>query len=312
MSNRWERRHKPKRRYYYGLVFFFTIIVLYAFFNITDVRVWPFNPPDSQNTIHLSLEYPSPSGLLVNALTYDYPVHVDIWLKSTGPIIEGQPVTLSASGGITHAFSKENPSILVGFAEAEDYIPTVGTVYSVGPNYGGISLDKNSTHPDPTRVTGIGKSVFTTTLGLNTVRIYWPVEGSYYPSVVIDFPNETEIQQTYPMFHVTVASEDVAFQERVARINIALTVALVGFGIMEGLKIIQETGRPFRSQDESSGSGTETSDSTPKSMTPKPTKERAKDRVATIGSELNSKMPDKPTKTINTPASIRDSQSASL
>src|SRR5207245_1759112 len=89
-------------------------------------------------------------------------------------------------------------------------------------------------------------------IGGDSTRIYWPVSGNYYPIVAIGLANGTYREQTYPDYRVSVASSDIALQERFGRINEVVSVALVAFGFVEGLRIIQERGKSAGSQDQDS------------------------------------------------------------
>jgi hypothetical protein len=106
-------------------------------------------------------------------------------------------------------------------------------------------------------------------IGGNSTRIYWPVSGNYYPIVAIGFANGTYRQQTYPDYRVSVASSDIALQERFGRINEVISIALVAFGFVEGLRIIQEHGKNVVGSQDSGPISTPTSASPEPKATPK-------------------------------------------
>jgi hypothetical protein len=229
---------RTKKRYYtksfYTFLIFYLIIAAYVGANVFDLQFWPlsyFNPPEKPTNLYFNLDYPIQSGFIW--MSNGQMVHVEVNLSAPTRIAEDLPVTMTAVGSVSSSYSQNITHVFVGFTGATVY-SAQENVYPIGSQFESIDLTQQY-EPMPFIGLAIGPKI-----GGAPQTIVWKVQGDYAPTIVILFKNFTAITQTYPYLAVHVASVDVARSERYNRVNTALSIALVGFGFVEGAKILIE------------------------------------------------------------------------
>lgn len=269
---------KPRRWPYYALIVFYGVVFFGVFVNGLDIQVWPFNPPPDTVQIPLNIVYPQSASTSgnpsdINSLTFNGILVIEAALQSTGPIVENQPVIMNAAGAVSPQYADKIDKIHVAMEDAllcgGSQCGGLGFSLSA-PNFG-VTLQKNITNLPEHQVPPVGNLANFTQMGMHTETIYWPVQGDYYPIITIFFTNGTQKDVPYSSQLVHVDSADVTEAQREGRINVAISFALVAFGFVEGLKIIQDTRRGSKGQGGGSSSGSSGSSATPTPTTAKPT-----------------------------------------
>jgi hypothetical protein len=234
---------------YYGLIILYAIILTAVVVNASDIQVWGLNPAPSTTEIPLTFVYPPSASTKVNPanlynITFNGMLSIGVALSSVGPIVEGQPVTIGGIGGISPRYASKVSSVHVGLEDAllcHTQTSCGGFIFDFnGPEFG-ITLQPNTNSSGFPPFPKVGNLAKFTQLGAQNETIYWAVEGDYYPVLEIHFNNGTIIDQSYPNQLVHVDPASVLVTEREGRINTALSIALVAFGFVEGIKIIEDS-----------------------------------------------------------------------
>jgi len=229
--NRLKNHSKKKRRYiaYFFLLFTF-FIGFYVIVNVINLKIAYLNPPYKEYKIVIPLVYPSTGVLL--SVNSNETIYVEITLKYTGYLIERQPVTIEAGGTLSPELSEQISTISVGFEGAlpysEDY-----EVSPIGPPFASISL--HPTEKSPLRSISLGAG-----LSGDPIKIEWPVQGDYHPTIVIFYKNFQVIQYDYEQYRLPVSSSRVMRQERYSRINNVLSMVLFMFSLIEAASIVKK------------------------------------------------------------------------
>jgi hypothetical protein len=201
----------------------------YVFANVLNLQFWPFsyfNPPETVQPLHFSLNYPIESSFIwLNKAAI---VHVNVTLKPSAPLAERVAVNMTAEGSVLSAYAPTINNVLVYFVGAIPY-SLEGNVRVIGSQFGVIILGHST--QTPTILSGAHETIM------------WNTQGDYAPVMVIVFHNLTSRTETYPYLAVHVNSVDAARSERYNRVNIAVSVALVLFGFVEGYRILREIDR---------------------------------------------------------------------
>jgi len=233
-----KKRNYTRKLYTFLLIFsliFYSLIGAYVVANVRNLQFWPwsyFNPPEPPVTLYFNLDYPIQSGFVWVSQGRQV-VTVEVTLKASAKIAEDLPVNMMAVGSVSAAYSGNITDVFVGFIGATPYY-SQPNVRRIGEQFESIDLKQQYT-PMP----GIGLAIGPK-IGGEPRTIVWKFQGDYAPAIVILFKNFTALTQTYPYLGVHVDSADVARSERFNRVNIALSIALVGFGFVEGIKIAME------------------------------------------------------------------------
>jgi len=242
-----------RRRLYYALIVFYLIVGAFVVFNAFNIQVWPFNPPPPQTHIPFSILYPpnsqsTPVAGNSNLDKFTGTIIVGLGLKTYGPLVANEPVYTAATGRISPNLSKV-ASVGVAMVGA---LPCTGercygfTFSTTGVAYGPLltrgAVDQSSFPIQ--QVPSEGNLAKFIPLGGNVSTVYFPAPGNYYPELCLAFTNFTNSCQTYPNLIVEVGSQDELTQMAQARVNIALSFALVAFGFVEGMNIIQQRKKP--------------------------------------------------------------------
>ena len=221
------------------------VYVFLAFFVVVNVFNIPYpylNPPPAPTYRTFTMIWPTAvNGVLTQGSSS---ITVVSQVQATGPVVEGQPIYLFAGGEIGGALAPVVRNVTVTFQGMvmypEAYVSDIVIACCARPI--GVTLTLNSTVPKFIGIIIRGSSGLWET---STQKFTWPNEGDYYPTMTIGFKNGTEIQQAYPDAGLVHVSPATLIQDAQAnRIDIALTIALVVFGFMEGLSIIRDYNQP--------------------------------------------------------------------
>lgn len=216
------------------IVVFLTIItlimVLYATFNIVDIKNPLLNPPESTNKIHLSLFYPPAVGSKFTLGTVNLTIDVEIVLTYNGTMVERQPILMEASGTLPSQFVQKISAVSVSFEGASPYSGITFT-----PGFG-VVLFPTETAPSGLPIVLGGGLVGDSAL------IKWVVQGDYYPTMIISYKNFSTPDTVigYQDFRLHISPSEVVQQERYSRINNVLTIALFSFATIESLVLISK------------------------------------------------------------------------
>jgi hypothetical protein len=110
-------------------------------------------------------------------------------------------------------------------------------------------------------------------------EVIFPVAGDYSPSVFIMFDDgSSPVQYTYSQIKVHVLSASEVSAANTNRLNLGLTIAILGFSFIEGFMIIYELLKKEETKTQSEEKPTTT---TPAIIKPPPTKSRPNNTVST-------------------------------
>jgi len=234
-----------RRRTKWVAVFVISFLVV-----VIAVNAYSYAVGSSENktiTQPFSIDYPLPNSPLVNVITYNGSMHIDMLLYSNGSITQGQRVIVDASGGMTSKFSKQVKQIIIQFQGAQAcYLEGCkGEVIEIG-GPAGVILNQNRTSPGLAPITEIGPVVFPISLGIGSTSfggypIFWPSAGTYYPLMTLSYWNGTDSPaytlQSMPVYvapHPVVSPQDLAYW--VNYIASALVLVLFVAGTFIALK----------------------------------------------------------------------------
>jgi hypothetical protein len=205
------------------------VIVLYLAANVYDWKINILNPPEKQNEMIKSFDYPSsdPTGPHIvigeNGTTGLPLFSITIGLLYDGILAERKPAYLTAVGSVYPEGAQVVDEVHVGFEGASYYSETDAVLSNTPPAY------KPELKPT---------EVYTLTMLTGTVPtlpITWNVQGDYCAYIYVSFKNgSAPITMTLQNFKVHVNGLDVIQQERNNRISLATTVTMGFFGIIDG------------------------------------------------------------------------------
>jgi hypothetical protein len=207
------------------------VLGFYVLANIVPFNVPILNPVYPPYDREFGLFYPNFTGC-VGQCSSTGQIFVDVVLSSdSGPIFDNQKVSLTAIGsGYPPLNSSKSIKLVLEGALPYVYQPP-GTIVISPPSFGGVILTPSSNCPNP-RI-GFGVNFCG-----DSQSIYWPLPGSYFPSLAITLNNGTVVTEHLTDYRIIVYPADVLGTRQYNRITIALTVAVTIFGFIEGMKII--------------------------------------------------------------------------
>jgi hypothetical protein len=226
---------KRRRKIVFVIVAVFLIVIAFVlavnFLNLP----FPYLNPPGQNTSWLAdISFGQPPGISV-ALPNAAEILINV--NATGILVSGEPARIIAVASTTSPLKENLSSMIVSFEGAVQYLPisSFGYVGEQDFNYSGVQIQ-------------FGSSCFSpVSFGSNTSfcgranEIEWPAEGSYYPMVTFIFKNGTTPRTvSFPDYRITISSVQTLSEARYNRINELLTIALVGFAFVEGIKILYD------------------------------------------------------------------------
>ncbi len=208
------------------------VLGAYVVVNIVPFHVPLLNPAEPSYDREFGLFYPNFTGC-IGQCSAGGQVFVEVVLHSdTSPIFDNQKVSVTALGsGYPPLNSSKSIRVVLEGALPYIYQPP-GTVVISAPAFGGVTLTPNSSCP-ASRV-GYGPPYFCG----DSQSVYWPLPGSYFPSLTITLSNGTVVTENLTDYQLVVYPADVLGTRQYNRITIALALAVTIFGFVEGLKII--------------------------------------------------------------------------
>lgn len=225
-------RHSVK---YYAFILVYLSLGIYVGTIVANLQFWPFsyiNPPPPSGLLVRTIDYPSHSLFASSKLIIAY---ADLELSVNAPLAEELPAQFSATGLLNNSYANITNTVLVGFI-GSSWLTRNEKALTI--SFGTPPLIELKRNDSEKYQYGFPKAISFT--GLPEV-IVWHTQGDYAPIMVLLFNNGTTISETFPTQTVHVNSGDVARSERYNRVNEAVSIALVAFGIMEGIKILRET-----------------------------------------------------------------------
>ena len=178
-------------------------------------------PPTMNNAIDLT----EPSNFMFIELT----------LSANDTLAEQVPVRMNAKGSIGAGLLQQTSSIVVGVSGAYAHFGPV-QLTPIGTPFVGIRLHETAAPVEELTVIVLGQ------LGLtgDDIVLTWPVQGDYYPIVVIQFKNFTTKVQSYQDYHVHVEPASIIQEQRFNRNTETLGIAGIAIIIFEGLIAIDK------------------------------------------------------------------------
>lgn len=217
-----------------------TTSVLLNFLNVKN-DVLSLNPTDKPNQKSIHLIYPSAEPEMfwvLNRSNQNSPqtLAFNITLQYQGILTEKTKVNVTTVGVVHNLAPIE--FVMVGFEHAN---PTNGEIFM--PNlYYTSSIDRNRPEnknlpPDKVLINDPSLNNHDTD-GTYVETIYWDEQGDYSPFITIYYENETHETILYPTQQIQVISPDIILQERYARTNTWISIALFVFTIVTILPIM--------------------------------------------------------------------------
>jgi hypothetical protein len=206
------------------------LIVLVLYVNIKNVPFPIFNPPDENTTWLADISFGQPPGI---SAPYPNGAEILINVNATGTLVSGEPARMIAHASTTPALKQNLSSMVISIEGAVQYLPISPSSYygEVDFNSSGVQLQYETPCLSPVS--------FGSDLCGSPNQIEWTAEGSYYPMVTFIFKNMSGPRTfSFPDYRITVSSAQVLSADRYNRINELLTIVLVGFAFLEGIKIL--------------------------------------------------------------------------
>lgn len=146
-------------------------------------------------------------------------INLGVWVRFRGTLVAGKEATVDATGYLNSTEAKNRVELVDVFFKLSVAVP--------------IQNDSNGL-PTETRVE-LSRYLFVGPILIeeNTAHLTWPNPGDYAPTVAIVFFDHTETHADIPYVTVHVEPTSQLQTESLNRINMALTYALVAFGIIE-------------------------------------------------------------------------------
>lgn len=201
---------------------------LYSLIFAFDLKVNGINPPDQKYTIPISISVTLPSN---RQLAFTDMI-VDVIVTYYGTLVAGRNASLFAAATLQTPIAFENVSnVMVGFDFSYGY-PL--TYYE---NHTAISTWVYLTR------SGSSDSMS----GYNTT-VFWPTSGYSPPYVKVIFNNGLPFYQSFPEYAIFIQPMSELQTERANRVNVGLTISLVGFSLVEGTSRVYDN---WKDKDES-------------------------------------------------------------
>jgi hypothetical protein len=251
---------------------FITAYVVVITRNLTvSSSCWLFdwNPPPAEHQIPLALAYPEtfimsfPNGTLLMA---------DMILTFNGELTENTLVHVeNASCQLPPGQGMYLTGVVVGFEGA--FLPNETSYIQQGYTWGGgtACVAFSSTQP-------ILPNAWTNLTVFWENNVTFPVAGDYSPSISMSFDNGTLLQYTYTQIKVHVLSTSEVNAENTNRLNLGLTIALLGFSFIEGFMVIYEL---LKKEEPKTQPPQTPTTIIPETIKPPPTKSSANNTVST-------------------------------
>jgi hypothetical protein len=210
------------RRIVPAIIFAIVLMGVYMIVNIGGYYVPILNPAPSQQSQSVTIDY-FPHD---NALYYPV-VRVNLTIVSNGPIVARQPVTVIVQGQLYTPWQNVT-KVIVGVKSLLNY-PPVYNKFGIA-NTPGIWLTPVQT-PD-----GIALG----TQGPIQYTLEFPSEGSYAPTMTVNFTNGASHGLVFDDNKITVSSPSVIVAQRGQNLEHVFSVAIVFFAFIEGIDIVRQ------------------------------------------------------------------------
>ncbi len=222
------------------MIIIYGILGLYIYLNLAGIHDNYLNASEPSKAIEFSVFYPNWTGVVGQVPGGQ--MEVEFNLRADTPVIvDSGPVLLTVAGSIYPPLNASIRNVKAFFEGAVPYVPQTNTLIISPPAFGGVSLSPTKSCPIQPRV-----QVGDTLLCGTPQSIDWPLQGTYFSSLAVTFNNGTTVIKQYQDHPITVYSADVTQTRQYNRITIALTVALVMFGFVEGIKTFLQFGKRKR------------------------------------------------------------------
>ena len=186
-------------------------------FNL-PVTAFGINPPDQESTIPITIQVVLP----INESHIVADVMLDIVVTYTQPLVANRNATLFAAATLQTPFAMENIAIvIVGFQFSDQWPLTYYNNHTAIPTwvYLGAKSEAN-----------------TSMTSRYNASLFWPTAEISPPYVTVIFnAGLPSYYNSYPEYALTVQPISELQSERANRVNVGLTVALVGFSLVEGI-----------------------------------------------------------------------------
>ena len=218
------------------IMVFLLVISAYVIVITQNITVsssnWLFNwnPPPAKNAIPLGLTYPEalipsfPNGTMFMA---------NMLLTFNGELEENTLIQVENASCQIPPLGNANV-IAIGFQDA--FLPNMTSNIQKGYTWGNgaVCVVFTQTPQNPSETW----SNLTVSWENN---ITFPVAGDYSPSIFATFGNNpSPVQYTFDQIKIHVLSASEVNAEKTNRLNLSLTIAIVGFSFIEGFMVIHE------------------------------------------------------------------------
>jgi hypothetical protein len=191
----------------------------YAFIFAFDIRIPWINPPDQKNIVPMNI----PVAFIPTQREALADMVVNLTVTYYGTLVTEKNATLSAVAILQTPSAIENvTSAEVGFRFSYEFPLKF---------YGDFAVQSYVIlqHHDSTRY-----------LSGSNVALYWPTAGDSAPYVRVHFKDGSTFYNYYPEYSIPVQPMSELQAEKANRVNVGLTVALVGFSFVEGLSSLYD------------------------------------------------------------------------
>jgi hypothetical protein len=202
------------------------ILGSYASVFAFDIRIPWINPPDQKNIVPMSIPVtfiPTQREILAD-------ISVNLTVTYYGTLVTGTNATLSAGARLQTPSAIDNvSSVEVGFRSSYYFPPRF---------YDGFAVQSYVVlqHHDSSQY-----------LSGSNVTLYWPTAGDSAPYIRVHFKDGSTLFNSYPEYSIPIQPMSQLQAEKANRVNVGLTVALVGFSLVEGLSTLYDH---WKSKDE--------------------------------------------------------------
>ena len=219
----------------FGIVAVFLVLISFVIaINFLNVP-FPYLNPAQANTIErYPLTYGQPPGIFEaspNAM------NILVTLNASGILVTQEPAIIQVQASVSRPTGLNITSMVVSFEGAIQYVPICSSSFCyIIPDYNESGAKATNSISCEVAVGIVPGNNY-----CGSSLIEWTAEGSYYPIVTFNFNNSSKPRTaSFPDYFITVSSPQVLNDARYNRINEILTIALVGFAFVEGIKILYD------------------------------------------------------------------------
>jgi len=232
------------------VVYLFIIAVVIV--NVFNYQLSPpfniINPPPEGEYIPFSFTYPpsNETGTAGEVISLGQTIQLYVTAISNTTIVNNVPLIITAAASAPPSIIDTITTITLGFTGTLVWQNGAAILGIGSSNTAGIFLFQGLNY------TGEDQQPISLNFGVNYEAppewVIFPGIGNYYPYITIGIvvtnstgQNHTDFENyVYAQDPIYVSSDDVLATDRYNRINEVLTLALVGFGLIEGINIIEK------------------------------------------------------------------------